>query len=64
MIYVILLMVILNKPDHPSADGGMSSIIIAMAISFWVVMARIVRSQIIVTKRTGICSCCKDFRCF
>ncbi len=50
MIYVILLMVILNKPDHPSADGGMSSIIIAMAISFWVTMARIVRSQIIALK--------------
>ena len=50
MIYVILLMVILNKPDHPAADGGMSSIIIAMAISFWVVMARIVRSQIIALK--------------
>ena len=50
MIYVILLMVILNKPDHPSADGGMKSIIIAMAISFWVVMARIVRSQIMALK--------------
>jgi oligopeptide transport system permease protein len=50
MIYVILLMVILNKPDHPSKDGGMSSIIIAMAISFWVVMARIVRSQIMALK--------------
>jgi oligopeptide transport system permease protein len=50
MIYVILLMVILNKPDVPSKDGGMSSIIIAMAISFWVVMARIVRSQIITLK--------------
>lgn len=50
MIYVILLMVILNKPDHPSADGGMSNIILAMAISFWVVMARIVRSQIISLK--------------
>lgn len=50
MIYVILLMVILNKPDVPAKDGGMSSIIIAMAISFWVVMARIVRSQIITLK--------------
>lgn len=50
MIYVILLMVILNDPNHPSADGGMSSIIMAMAISFWVVMARIVRSQIMALK--------------
>jgi len=50
MIYVILLMVILNKPDHPASDGGMSSIILAMAISFWVVMARIVRSQIMALK--------------
>lgn len=50
MIYVILLMVILNDPNHPSADGGMSSIILAMAISFWVVMARIVRSQIMALK--------------
>ncbi|WP_207714933.1 ABC transporter permease [Clostridium estertheticum] len=50
MIYVILLMVILNKPGHPSADGGMLNIIIAMSISFWVVMARIVRSQIMALK--------------
>ena len=50
MIYVILLMVILNKPDHPSEDGGMKSIILAMAISFWVVMARQVRSQIMALK--------------
>lgn len=50
MIYVILLMVILNPPDHPSSDGGMTSIIIALAISFWVTMARIVRSQVMSLK--------------
>ncbi|MGH4051447.1 MAG: ABC transporter permease [Clostridium sp.] len=50
MIYVILLMVILNPPDHPSEDGGMTSIIIALAISFWVTMARIVRSQVMALK--------------
>ncbi|MFT5875789.1 MAG: oligopeptide transport system permease protein [Clostridium sp.] len=50
MIYVILLMVILNPPGNPSSDGGIRSIIIAMAISFWVVMARIVRSQVMTLK--------------
>jgi oligopeptide transport system permease protein len=48
MIYVILLMVILYNPE--STDGGMSSIIIALAISFWVTMARIVRSQVMALK--------------
>jgi len=50
MIYVILLSVALNDPNKPSGDGGIKNIIIAMAISFWVGMARIVRSQIISLK--------------
>ncbi|WP_026884468.1 ABC transporter permease [Clostridium akagii] len=41
-IYVILIMVVLR--------GGLNSIIIALTISFWVTMARIVRGQIISLK--------------
>lgn len=50
MIYVILLSIALSDPNKPSGDGGMKNIIVAMAISFWVGMARIVRSQIISLK--------------
>lgn len=41
-IYVILIMVVLR--------GGLNSIIIALTISFWVTMARIVRGQIMSLK--------------
>lgn len=43
MIYVILLMVILGP--------GLKSIIIALAISFWLTMARIVRGQVLTLKQ-------------
>lgn len=42
MIYVILLMVVLG--------AGLKSIIIALAISYWLTMARIVRGQIMALK--------------
>ncbi|MCM8711991.1 ABC transporter permease [Clostridium sp. SYSU_GA19001] len=42
-IYVILLMVVFKS-------GGLKSIIIALAVSFWVTMARIVRGQIMSLK--------------
>lgn len=43
-IYVILLMVVLEK-------GGLFNIIIALAISFWIPMARIVRGEILQLKQ-------------
>lgn len=50
MIYVILIMAYLNGTEANKSDGGMKSIIIAMAVAFWLTMARIVRSQIISLK--------------
>lgn len=43
-IYVILLLVVFNK-------GGLFNIIIALAISYWIGMARIVRSEILQLKQ-------------
>lgn len=43
-IYVILLMVVLEK-------GGLFNIIIALAISYWIGMARIVRAEILQLKQ-------------
>jgi oligopeptide transport system permease protein len=43
-IYVILLMVILEK-------GGLFNIIVALAISYWIGMARIVRAEILQLKQ-------------
>ncbi|GAA0075788.1 ABC transporter permease [Clostridium sp. CTA-5] len=48
-IYVIILMAILNKPG--SAGSGLSTIIIALSISYWIGMARIVRGDVLQLKQ-------------
>lgn len=47
-IYVILLMVLLNPPG--SEGSGIFTIVIAMCVSYWINMARIVRGKILQLK--------------
>lgn len=49
IIYVIILMTILNKPG--SGGSGLSTIIIALSISYWIGMARIVRGDVLQLKQ-------------
>lgn len=48
-IYVIILMTILNKPG--SGGSGIISIILALSISYWIGMARIVRGDVLQLKQ-------------
>ncbi|ACD51933.1 ABC transporter permease [Clostridium botulinum] len=49
IIYVIILMTILNKPG--SGGSGLSTIILALSISYWIGMARIVRGDVLQLKQ-------------
>ncbi|AOR23988.1 ABC transporter permease [Clostridium taeniosporum] len=49
IIYVIILMTILNKPG--SGGSGITTIIIALSISYWIGMARIVRGDVLQLKQ-------------
>lgn len=48
-IYVIIFMAILNKPG--SGGSGLLTIVIALSISYWIGMARIVRGDILQLKQ-------------
>lgn len=48
-IYVILIMAILSKPG--SSGSGLSTIVLALSISYWIGMARIVRGDILQLKQ-------------
>lgn len=48
-IYVIILMTILNKPG--SGGSGLWTIILALSISYWIGMARIVRGDVLQLKQ-------------
>ncbi|SFC55157.1 ABC transporter permease [Clostridium uliginosum] len=48
-IYVIILMAILNKPG--SGGSGLSTIVLALSISYWIGMARIVRGDVLQLKQ-------------
>ena len=48
-IYVIILMAILNKPG--SGGSGISTIVLALSISYWIGMARIVRGDVLQLKQ-------------
>lgn len=49
IIYVIILMTILNKPG--SGGSGLSTIVLALSISYWIGMARIVRGDVLQLKQ-------------
>lgn len=49
IIYVIILMAILNKPGGGSS--GLGTILIALSISYWIGMARIVRGEVLQLKQ-------------
>ncbi len=55
LLMVILLMVVLPK--------GLFTIIIAMTITGWINMARIVRGQVVATEESGVCACFTDTWC-
>lgn len=48
-IYVIIIMAILNKPG--SSGSGLLTIVLALSISYWIGMARIVRGDILQLKQ-------------
>lgn len=48
-IYVIIFMAILNKPG--SGGSGLGTIILALSISYWIGMARIVRGDVLQLKQ-------------
>ncbi len=48
-IYVIIFMAILNKPG--SSGSGLGTIILALSISYWIGMARIVRGDVLQLKQ-------------
>lgn len=48
-IYVIIFMAILNKPG--SGGSGLATIILALSISYWIGMARIVRGDVLQLKQ-------------
>lgn len=48
-IYVIIFMAILNKPG--SSGSGLATIILALSISYWIGMARIVRGDVLQLKQ-------------
>jgi oligopeptide transport system permease protein len=48
-IYVIILMVLLNKPG--SGGSEISTIVLALCISYWIGMARIVRGKVLQLKQ-------------
>lgn len=48
-IYVIILMAILNKPG--SGGSGITTIVLALSISYWIGMARIVRGDVLQLKQ-------------
>lgn len=47
-IYVVILMTIMSKPGEPGS--GLGSIILALSISYWLNMARIVRGEVLQLK--------------
>lgn len=51
IIYVVLLMAALNPTNGTEAKTGVGTIILALAISYWVGMARIVRGDILQLKQ-------------
>lgn len=48
-IYVIIFMAVLNKPG--SSGSGLGTIILALSISYWIGMARIVRGDVLQLKQ-------------
>ena len=51
-IYVIIFMAILNKPGDGGAGGsGLLTIVLALSISYWIGMARIVRGDVLQLKQ-------------
>lgn len=49
IIYVVIIMAMLYDPDK--ATGGLGPIIMALAISYWIGMARIVRGEVLQLKQ-------------